>query len=169
MRITTQTKYNQYTYTMDRFNNVPNKEITDTCGNKHWISPSASIDALLVVNGFVLVVKRSAEMSNPLKWCLPCGFMDWNENFLNACIRELYEETNVDVRAFDIINNDYQRPFALNGTAIQFMFELFERPLEIKVNPDECITYAWVSTSMLKDYDFAFGHDRMIDYLLNLE
>ena len=152
---------------MSVFNNTPNKEITDTCGNKHWISPSISTDALVVVNGFVLVVKRSAEMSNPLKWCLPCGFMDFQEDFLHACIRELHEETGVDVKAHNIINADYRRPFALNGTAIQFMFELFERPV-INLDINECITYAWVSTSMLKDYDFAFGHDRLIEYLLEL-
>lgn len=152
---------------MSRFNNIPNKEITDTEGNKHWISPSVSVDALLVVNGFVLIVKRSENMSNPNKWCLPCGFLDWNEDFLRACIRELYEETSIDVRAFDIINSDYVRPHALNGTAIQYVFELLERP-DVKLNSEECLDYAWVSTSMLKDYNFAFGHDRIIDYLLDL-
>ena len=166
-RITTQTKYNQHTIIMSIFNNVPNKEITDTDGNKHWISPSISVDALLIVNGFVLVVKRSADMSNPNKWCLPCGFMDFNEDFLNACMRELHEETGVDVRAHNIINVDYQRPFALNGTAIQFVFELFERPI-VNLNINECIDFKWVSTSMLKDLDFAFGHNRLIEYLLNL-
>jgi len=152
---------------MDRFNNTPNKLITDTDGNKHWISPSISVDALLVVNGFVLVVKRSSAMSNPNLWCLPCGFMDFNEDFFNACVRELYEETGVDIRTYHAINPDYKRPYALNGTALQFVFELFERP-EIKINTEECIDFAWVSTSMLKDYEFAFGHDRLIEYLLNL-
>lgn len=152
------------TDTMSMFNNVPNKLITDTDGNKHWISPSISVDALLVVNGFVLVVKRSENMSNPNLWCLPCGFMDWQEDFLHACMRELYEETGVNIRAHNIINADYNRPHALNGTAIQFVFELLERPIII-LNDDECITYAWVSASMLKDYDFAFGHDRLIEYL----
>lgn len=160
-------KLNQNTDAISIFNNKPNKEITDTNGNKHWISPSISVDALLVVNGFVLVVQRSQAMSNPNLWCLPCGFMDFNEDFLHACLRELHEETGVDVRAFNIINADYQRPFTLNGTAIQFMFELFERPV-INLDINECIDFAWVSTSMLKDYDFAFGHDRLIEYLLNL-
>ena len=152
---------------MSRFNNMPNKEITDTDGQKHWISPSVSVDALLVVNGFVLIVKRSSKMSNPFKWCFPCGFIDFNEDFLRACMRELYEETNIDIRAHDIINSDYHRPYNLNGTAVQFKFEIFERP-DVKLNPDECIEYAWVSISTLKDYDFAFGHNDLIVYLLSI-
>ena len=153
---------------MDRFNNIKNKEITDTDGNKHWISPSVSVDALLVVNGFVLIVKRSSNMSNPNMWCLPCGFLDWNEDLFTAAIRELYEETGIDVRAFNILNlKDCNRPFALNGTALQFKFELFERP-DVNLNTEECIDYAWVSTSILKDYDFAFGHNHLIRYILEL-
>ena len=94
--------------------------------------------------------------------------MDFNEDFYSAVIRELFEETNINVRAHDIMNlDDCNRPFALNGTALQFKFELLTRPIVI-LNADECTDYAWVSTSMLKDYDFAFGHDRLIEYLLEL-
>lgn len=152
---------------MNRFNNVPNKLITDTDGNKHWISPSASVDALLVVNNFVLVVKRSAEMSNPNKWCLPCGFIDFNENLIDASVRELYEETGIDIREHNIINSDYNRPHALNGTALQFIFELLERPT-LKLDTNECVEAKWVSVSMLDNLDFAFNHNRLIEYLLNL-
>ena len=151
---------------MNKFNNIENKLVTDTDGNKHWISPSISTDALLVVNGFVLIVKRSEKMSNPNLWCLPCGFMDWNENMVNASIRELFEETGIDIREHDIIN-DYHRPYNLNGTAVQFIFELLERP-DVKINPEECLDYAWVSVSMLKDYEFAFGHNDLIGYLLSI-
>ena len=152
---------------MTEFNNIENKQITDTSGNKHWISPSVSVDALLLVAGFVLIVKRSTNMANANKWCLPCGYLDFNETFLDACIRELHEETGVDVREFNLFNYEtYKRPYALNGTGIQFIFELYERPV-ITVDNHECIDYAWVSTSMLKDYDFAFSHDNLIEYILN--
>jgi len=153
---------------MDRFNNIPNKLITDTDGNQHWISPSVSVDSLLVVNCFALIVKRSDNMSNAGKWCIPCGFLDWNEDFFSAAIRELYEETGIDVREHTINNLNFcNRPFALNGTALQFVFELLERP-NLKLDWNECTDYAWVSTLMLKDYNFAFGHGKLIEYLLNI-
>ena len=155
------------THDMNRFNNIPNEQITDTEGRQHWISPSVSVDALLVVNGFVLVVKRSDAMSNPGLWCLPCGFMDWGEDFLCCGMRELYEETGIDVREHNIYNMDYNRPHSLNGTALQFVFELVERP-EVKLNKEECVEYKWVSISMLEDLEWAFGHDRLIEYLLSI-
>jgi len=152
---------------MGRFNSTPNKEITDTQGNKHWISPSVSTDALVLVNGFVLIVKRSENMNHAGKWCLPCGYVEFNENFLDAAYRELFEETGIDIRAFDVINSDYTRPYTLNGTALQFVFELLNRP-DVKLDLKECTDYAWVSTSMLKDYDFAFNHDLLINFLLSI-
>ena len=151
---------------MNRFNNILNKEITDTEGKTHWISPSASVDSLLVVSGFVLVTKRSIYMTNPNMWCIPCGYMDWNEDYLRGAMRELHEETGVDVREHIITNKDYNRPYSINGTALQFVFELIQR-LEIKLEPKECIDYKWVSCSMLKDLEWAFGHDRVISILLN--
>ena len=149
---------------MNRFHNVPNELITDTEGRQHWISPSISVDALLIVTGMVLVIQRSKAMSNPLLWCLPCGFMDYNETPLQACMRELYEETGVDVRELDILNTDYQRPHSLNGTALQFVFELRERP-EVCIDTKECQDYKWFADN-LHYLDFAFGHDELIRKLL---
>ena len=93
--------------------------------------------------------------------------MEWNEDILRAAMRELYEETGVDVREHNIINKDFIRPFAVNGTALQFVFELLERP-EVNPNPEECEDYKWVSTSMLNDLEWAFGHDLLIKYILSL-
>ena len=153
---------------MKPFNNIPNKLITDTDGNKHWISPSISVDAMVVVGDEVLVIKRSKIMSNPNMWCLPCGFMDFNESPLLACIRELFEETGIDIRETDVINIDYQRPHSLNGTALQFLFVLPEKP-DIILNTDECLSYEWLTVSELKKFDFAFGHDFLIKNIFHEE
>lgn len=150
---------------MKKFNNIENFCITDTKGTEHWISPSISTDALVVVISKVLIVKRGTSMSNPNKWCLPCGFMDFNESPLGICIRELYEETGIDVQETDIWNSDYDRPFCLNGTALQFKFELREFPV-VKLDGIECIDYKWIGIDELQDYSFAFGHDRLIRLLL---
>lgn len=153
---------------MGEFNNIPNKLITDTEGNKHWISPSISVDAVLVNMGRVLVVQRSEKMSNPKKWCLPCGFMDWNETPLEACMRELFEETGVDVRDFDIENPDFNRPFSLNGTALQFKFEvftLFNHP-PVTLDKEECIDYKWITLDEISTLSWAFGHDELIPLIL---
>lgn len=151
---------------MKPFHNIPNELITDTQGRQHWISPSISVDALVVVDDKVLVIKRSASMSNPGRWCLPCGFMDWNEAPLDACIRELFEETGIDIREADVLNADWVRPHALNGTALQFVFVLPELP-EINLDINECLEYALLSLDELPNYDWAFGHDILIENLMS--
>jgi ADP-ribose pyrophosphatase YjhB (NUDIX family) len=153
---------------MKSFHSIPNTEVIDNSGNKYWISPSISVDALVIVAGQVLVTRRSdaPEVSNPLKWCLPCGFMEWNETPLNACMRELCEETGIDIRELKLLNNEcttdsYKRPHSENGTALQFVFMLSDFP-EVKLNADECVAWAWVSVDELQKYEWAFGHDRLI-------
>ena len=153
---------------MKEFQNIPNELVTDTKGREHWISPSISTDAIVIVEGRVLVTKRSAEpeVTNPLRWCLPCGYMDWNETPLNACIRELYEETGVDVRELAIMNGDFERPNQLHGhTALQFIFELPTFP-KVELNSKECERYRWISLKELPYYDWAFHHDILIEKIM---
>jgi ADP-ribose pyrophosphatase YjhB (NUDIX family) len=38
------------------------------------------------------------------KWCLPQGYIEFDENFLNAAIREVKEETGLDVEIRSILN-----------------------------------------------------------------
>lgn len=149
---------------MNKFHNIPNELVTDTKGNKHWISPSISVDAMVVVGQHVLVVKRSEAMSNAGLWCLPCGFMDFNETPLLACMRELHEETGVEIRGSDIRNADFDRPHSLNGTALQFVFNLFDFP-QVKINTEECTEHKWVNVLELVNYEWAFGHDNLIERL----
>jgi bifunctional NMN adenylyltransferase/nudix hydrolase len=47
---------------------------------------------VLVASGHVLLVRRGGEVGYGL-WALPGGFVDKNERFYNAAVRELAEET----------------------------------------------------------------------------
>lgn len=53
-------------------------------------------DAVLVCQGQILMVERKHTPGKGT-WALPGGFKDRNETFLDGCIRELVEETNVRV------------------------------------------------------------------------
>lgn len=92
------------------FNNVQNKceELKD--GRKVWISRSNSVNALILVEekgtlkdyhygSKFLLVKRSDKMNEGGKWCMPCGYLDWNESLEDAVAREIYEETGIKEEA----------------------------------------------------------------------
>lgn len=89
-----------------KFKNRPNELITvkDGSGVKHfWNSRSVAVAACIVHlddnfdNPRVLMVKRGPESSDfKDHWCLPCGYLDWDETFSAAIFREVWEETGID-------------------------------------------------------------------------
>lgn len=53
-------------------------------------------DALIVQSGYILLIERGGEYGQGL-YALPGGFVDTNEDFYQACLREVQEETNLDI------------------------------------------------------------------------
>lgn len=57
-----------------------------------------TVDAILVHSGHVLMIRRRAEPGKGL-WAWPGGFVNQNETLLEACLRELREETRLKIPA----------------------------------------------------------------------
>jgi len=55
-----------------------------------------TVDAIVIQSGHILLIKRGGMPGTGL-WAMPGGFIDQTESLLDACIRELREETKLKV------------------------------------------------------------------------
>ena len=73
-----------------------------TCSFVYHRNPLPGV-SVLIHNGKrqVLLGRRRA---TPDLWCLPCGFIEWGENFIEGAHREVFEETGLAVHIGSVIN-----------------------------------------------------------------
>lgn len=90
---------------MITFNNRPNEEILLDGGEKIFHSRSIAVVALMIGvkdnEQYVLAVQRGPYGDEADVWCLPCGYLDWDEGLVDAVRREVYEETGIDLSALE--------------------------------------------------------------------
>lgn len=94
-----------------KFNNRQNECVTTTDGREIWVSRSVAVTltGVLTIRGggtFVLVSKRGEDVPDfSGYWCLPCGYMDWDESGPEAVAREAWEEVGLDITPYFDMNS----------------------------------------------------------------
>lgn len=66
------------------------------CGFVYYQNPAPAAGAVIVKDECILLVKRSVEPARG-DWCIPAGFTEWSEHPQQTAIRELKEETGLDI------------------------------------------------------------------------
>ena len=81
------------------------RERCPKCGYIHYKNPYPCV-AVIVTNkeGKLLLGKRGPDSIYPLNWCLPCGYMEYDETYVEAAVREVYEEMGIRSVPDGIIN-----------------------------------------------------------------
>jgi 8-oxo-dGTP diphosphatase len=74
------------------------------CGYVRYRNPLPGVVVLVEEYGAVLLCKRAAGSFRPGLWCLPGGFIEYDEDFLSAGIREVREETGFMVGITSILS-----------------------------------------------------------------
>lgn len=70
------------------------------CGFVFYQNPIPAAGAMIVQEGRILLVKRA----HPPKigwWCFPAGFMEWREHPRETAVREVREETGLEIALDD--------------------------------------------------------------------
>lgn len=66
------------------------------CGFVYYQNPAPAAGAIIVRDKSILLVQRSVDPARG-DWCIPAGFTEWTEHPQQTAIRELKEETGLDI------------------------------------------------------------------------
>lgn len=170
---------------MPDFKNIPNNPI-QLDDKTHWLSRSLAVVVTIILNNEkVLIVQRGKNTTQSNKWCNPCGYLDWNESGTQCSIREVWEESGLDLG--DIIENN---PDSITFQSMIEPWDIVTSP-DLNHNQDIALYYGicisskkipkvhnkncekgeikeakWIRFDELKDHEFAFNHDnRILKYL----
>lgn len=103
--------------------------------------------------GKFLIVKRSKDEVYPSQWCAPGGKMEPGENKRQALVREIKEETgiNLDKHKLEFIKTVFVRYPEFDYVFSMFRINLEKKP-DIHID-DEQQDYAWVTPQEALSYD----------------
>lgn len=101
----------------------------------------------------ILIVKRHPKSrTDPEMWELPGGKVEKGEFFTDALVREIKEETNLDVKVGDFceaIQNDY-----MHKRTVQIMMYLTDITGEVKIS-DEHTEWMWANLERIKSLELS--------------
>jgi len=81
------------------------REACSKCNYINYKNPYPCISVLIVNrSNEVLLGKRHKDSIYPEKWCLPCGYIEYDETYKDAAIREVKEEVGISITPKGIIN-----------------------------------------------------------------
>ena len=171
---------------------TPNFEIEDKQGRRFWISRSiVVIPFTFKVEDnkiYTLIEKRGKSVSDTGKWCCPCGYLDFDETLEQACVREVKEETGVelDVKNVHFINYNSSPMETRQNVGMRFI--CFTQPYtEIDMSKiqtkDEVDDVMWLHIGdfvygghmkemiylnrfKMKGLYWAFGHDKLLEDMM---
>jgi len=80
------------------------RPVCSKCGYIYYKNPYPAVSILITDGSNILLGKREKGSFIAGKWCLPCGYIEFNEDFLTAAKREAKEETGLEIEIDSIIN-----------------------------------------------------------------
>ncbi|WP_456488818.1 NUDIX domain-containing protein [Caminibacter pacificus] len=129
-----------------------------------WVRPTPflTVDGIIKIfnpdfKGIVLIKRKNP----PLGYALPGGFVDYGEKVETALIREMKEETNLDVKIEKILGvySDPNRDPRMHTASIVFVCHAFDYP---KAGDDAKETFVFKLEDIPWD-ELVFDHKKILE------
>lgn len=129
--------------------------------------PFLTVDAIIKcdINSIILVKRKNS----PYKgfWALPGGFVEYGETVESAVLREIMEETGLEIRLRNILGvySDPERDPRGHVITICFTAEIKGGKLKADTDASEVRSF---DLSEIFKLELAFDHDKIIKDYLNI-
>lgn len=138
-------------------------------GKKYWYSRSMTVVAAIYRyekgNAYVLASRRGDNVPDfKGHWCMPCGYLDFDETLKEAAAREVFEETGFVIKPnrFELfyLNDDPKEDTIQNITARfkAFVVNPQFHNLTARYSEKEVDYVKWVDIKYIDNYEWAFNH-----------
>ena len=147
-----------------------------------WFSRSCAVCSCIVAFSkkystyCVLAIKRgSGAIDYKGYWCLPCGYLDYNETAKEAAARETFEETGLNLALCDFVEAGYSTEPTENRQNVVFFFKvklgMTEHYTLSKdyMEKDEVEEIKWIPLCDIDEYKWAFDNDEVTKQLFDRE
>ena len=112
-------------------------------------------------SGEILIVKRHPKSrTDPEMWELPGGKVEKGEHFADALVREIKEETNLDVNVGDFceaVQNDYS-----HKRTVQLMMYLDDVEGSVAIS-EEHTEYMWASIDKIESLELSSSLKKLLE------
>ncbi len=144
-----------------------------------WNSRSVSTEGYVLTtddNGdyYILVCKRGKGGSHPGLWNVPSGYLDWGETIDQCCLREIFEETGIDITkeyySKKLYSIDSGKRVYRQNVVFKYIIQVLGLPEEYNITDEyseenEVEECKWLKLVDYKTVDWAFNQKDVVESL----